>query len=188
MNGPNVGAVGKEDRTEPVAPPILRGKMGPPMMDVSALVTQMQKTLTAIDAALASLDSAVHGAKFDELERKRADAIGALSAAFAAESEALGQRRRAERDEIAERRRKEDEDRERRRQEEDAELAARDRRQDEERDERLKAETEEIERRTDGLMVRAEDEARMAVAEGREKIKALQKRQKVIKRWHFSRP
>lgn len=149
------------------------------MMDVSALVTQMQDTLATIHSTLASLNTGIYDTKLDELEKKRDDAIQALSSAFLAESEFLGQKRKAERERLAEQRRREDEERERRRREEDEELAARDGEEDRLRDGKLKEETEEVEQETDGLMGEVEEEARAAVAEGREKLKVLQERRRV---------
>ncbi|KAK4149912.1 hypothetical protein C8A00DRAFT_46579 [Chaetomidium leptoderma] len=147
-------------------------------MDVSALVTQMQETLAAIHSALASLDPAVHEEKLDELERKRNDAIQALSTAFSAESDFLDRRRNAEREEIAEQRRKEDVELERLRREEDKELVARDFEQDVARDVKLKEDTEEVEQETDDMMSKVEEEARVAIVGGHEKLKALQERRR----------
>ncbi|KAL2132747.1 hypothetical protein VTI74DRAFT_3430 [Chaetomium olivicolor] len=153
-----------------------------PSMDVSALVAEMQETLATIHATLASLDPSFHEKKLEELEKKRDDAIQALSTAFAAESEALAQKRKAEREQIAERRRKEDEERERRRREEDDELVAREREEDEKRSGRLKEDTEEIEQDMDNLMDEVEEEARLAITEGNEKLKALQERRRELNR------
>jgi hypothetical protein len=102
-----------------------------------------------------------------------------LSTAYLAESDCLAQKRKAEREELAEQRRKEDEERERRRREEDEKLAARDREEDQVRDGKLKQDTEGVEQETDDLMGKVEEEARVAVAEGREKLQALQKRRRV---------
>ncbi|KAK4032154.1 hypothetical protein C8A01DRAFT_41402 [Parachaetomium inaequale] len=151
-------------------------------MDVSALVTQMQETLATIHNTLTELDPKFHDTKLDELERKRDDAIQALSAAYLAESDFLDQKRKAEREELAERRRKEDEKRERRRREEDEELAARDREEDQVRDGKLKEDTEEVEQETDDLMGKVEEEARVAMAEGRQKFQALQERRRELNR------
>jgi hypothetical protein len=153
--------------------------MAGPVTDVSALVVEMQDLLATIQNTLASLDPNVQDAKLDELERKRDDAIEALSNAYLAESELLNRKRKAEREALAEQRRKEDEERERRRHEEDEELAARDRDEDQARDGRFKEDTEEVEEEMDGLMNLVEEEARIAAAEGREKIKAMQERRRV---------
>jgi hypothetical protein len=150
-----------------------------PTMDVSALVAQMQETLATIHSTLASLDPNVYDAKLDELERKRDEAIQFLAIAFSAESERLERKRRAEREVIAEQRRKEDEERERRRREEDERLAARDREEDAARDGKLKEDTERVGQETDNLMDQAEEEARMAMAKGWEKLTALQERRRV---------
>jgi hypothetical protein len=153
--------------------------MAGPVTDVSALVVEMQDLLATIQNTLASLDPNVQDAKLDELERKRDDAIEALSNAYLAESELLNRKRKAEREALAEQRRKEDEERERRRHEEDEELAARDRDEDQARDGRFKEDTEEVEEEMDGLMNLVEEEARIAAAEGREKIRAMQERRRV---------
>ncbi|KAK3306403.1 uncharacterized protein B0T15DRAFT_138922 [Chaetomium strumarium] len=150
--------------------------------DVSALVAQMQETLAAIHSTLATLDPTPHNVKLDELEKKRDDAIQALAAAFSAESDFLARKRKAERDEIAERRRREDEERERRRREEDEALAMRDRQEDDARDGRLKEHTKQVELETDSLMTQAEDQARMAIEEGRERLRALQAKRRELNR------
>jgi hypothetical protein len=147
--------------------------------DVSALVAQMQETLAAIHSTLATLDPTVHNVKFEELEKKRDEALQALASAFAAESDFLARKRKAERDEIAKRRRREDEERERRRREEDEGLAIRDRQEDEARDGRLKEHSKQIELETDSLMTQAEEEARLAIEEGRERLRALQEKRRV---------
>ncbi|KAK4130254.1 hypothetical protein BT67DRAFT_391636 [Trichocladium antarcticum] len=149
------------------------------MTDVTALVTQMQETLATIHATLASLDTAAQDSKLDGLEKTRDDAVGAIAAAFSAESEALAHGRRSEREEIAEQRRKEDAERERKRREEDAMLATRDRVEDEARDGKFKDETEQIERETDIWMNQVEEDARVALAGGYEKLRRLQERRRV---------
>lgn len=151
----------------------------PPIMDVSALVAQMQETLATIHTTLASLNTAVHDAKLDELEKKRDGAIKTLSAAFSAESETLEQKRNAEREEIAERRRKEDKEREQRRREEDEVLEKEYQEEDEKRRERLRVDTEEIEQDMENLMEEVEEEARMSIAEGYERLRGLQERRRV---------
>ena len=148
-------------------------------MDVSELVSQMQDTLATIHNTLQSLDSKVHDAKLDELEKKRDDAIKALTTAFSAETDDSKRKRKAEREEIVERRRKEDEERDRRRREEDTKLAEKDQEEDEVRNIKLKEDTEDVEQKTDGLMSRVEEEARAAATEGREKLKTLQERRRV---------
>lgn len=137
-------------------------------MDVVTLFTQMQDTLSTINTTLASLNTSDHDAKLDELEQKRDDAIRALCSTFAAESEFLDRKRKAERDEIAEKRRREDE-----------ELAARDHKEDEERNGKLKLDTDVIEQDTDCLMSQVEEEARVVIEEGREKLKDLEARRRV---------
>ena len=149
------------------------------MTDVSALVVEMRDLLAKIQNTLASLDPNVHDAKLDELERKRDDAIEGLSAAYLAESELLNTKRKAEREALAEQRRKEDEERERRRHEEDERLAARDLDEDHARDGKFKEDTAEVEEEMDDLMNLVEEEARLAAAEGREKIRAMQERRRV---------
>ena len=149
-----------------------------PTMQVSALVAEMQETLGAIHDTLTSLDSSFHDEKLDKLEKKRHDAIQALSSAFSAESELLDRRRRAERDMIAELRRKEDEEREEKRREEDEKLAVRDREEDIARDGKLEEDIDEIEQETDKLMTRVEGEAHAATVEGRDKLKGLQERRR----------
>ncbi|KAK3290536.1 uncharacterized protein B0H64DRAFT_452680 [Chaetomium fimeti] len=151
-------------------------------MDVSELVSQMQDTLATIHSTLQSLDPKVHDAKLDDLEKRRDDAIRALTAAFSAEAESLDQKRKAEREEIGERRRKEDEERDRRRREEDNELAAKDREEDQARDRKLKEDSKDVEQETDELMSRVEEEAHMATTEGREKLQALQERRRELNR------
>ncbi|KAJ4289295.1 hypothetical protein N0V88_007046 [Collariella sp. IMI 366227] len=153
-----------------------------PAMDVSALVAQMQETLGAIHSTLASFDPSFHETKLEELEKKRGDAVHALSVAFDAESEALAQKRKIDREQIVERRRREDEERERKRREEDDEIAAREREEDEGRSGKLKEETEEIERDMDNLMDEVEEEAHLAISEGQEKLKALQERRRELNR------
>ncbi|KXX80018.1 hypothetical protein MMYC01_203434 [Madurella mycetomatis] len=140
-------------------------------MDVVALFTQMQDTLSTINTTLTSLNTSDHDAKLDELEQKRDDAIRALCAAFAAESEFLDRKRKAEREEIAARRRREDE-----------ELAARDLKEDEDRNGKLKFDTDVIEQDTDHLMSQVEEEARMVIEEGREKLKDLEARRRELNR------
>ncbi|GAB1318548.1 hypothetical protein MFIFM68171_08758 [Madurella fahalii] len=140
-------------------------------MDVVALFTQMQDTLSTINNTLASLNNSDHDAKLDELEQKRDDAIRALCAAFTAESESLDRKRKAEREEIAARRRKEDE-----------ELAARDLKEDEERSGKFKLDTDVIEQDTDYLMSQVEEEARVAIEEGRERLKDLEARRRELNR------
>ncbi|KAK4234612.1 hypothetical protein C8A03DRAFT_18525 [Achaetomium macrosporum] len=147
--------------------------------DVSVLVAQMQETLAAIHSTLAALDPTAHNVKLEELEKKRDDAILALAATFSAESDFLARKRKAEREEIAERRRREDEERERIRREEDERFAMRDRQEDDARDGRLKEHTEQIELETDSLMTKAEEEARLAIEEGRERLRALQDKRRV---------
>jgi hypothetical protein len=51
--------------------------------------------------------------------------------------------------------------------------------EDEDRDGKLKNETEEIEHETDSLMSQAEEDARVALAEGYEKLRVLQERRRV---------
>lgn len=148
-------------------------------MDVSALVAQMQETLSNIHTTLKSLDPNVHDARLDELEKKRDDAMRTLSAAFQAESEFLTRKRQAEREAIAERRRMEDEERERARREEDDGISSRDREEDQVRDGKLEEDAEGIERETDRLLNQAEEEAREAITEGRERLKALQEKRRV---------
>jgi len=139
----------------------------------------MQETLEEIHTTLASFDPGFHDRKLDDLEKRRYDAIQALSAAFSSESELLSRKRKAEREIIAEQRRKEDEEREKKRLEEDQELAARDHDEDVARDGKLREETEKVELETDSLMHQVEEEARVAVAQGREKLQALQERRRV---------
>ncbi len=149
-----------------------------PTMGVSALVVEMQETLATIQNTLASLDPSFHDEKLDELEKKRHDAIQALSSAFSAESEFLDRERRAERDVIAEHRGKEDEERETRRREEDEQRSARYREEDLARSEKLKEDTDEVEQETDELMSQVEEEAHQATVEGRDKLKALQEKRR----------
>lgn len=149
-----------------------------PTMQVSTLVAEMQETLGAIHDTLASLDSRFHDEKLDKLEKKRHDAIQALSSAFTAESELLDRRRKAERDMITELRRKEDEEREGKRREEDEKLAVRDREEDIARDGKLEENIDEIEQETDKLMTLVEGEAHAATVEGRDKLKGLQERRR----------
>lgn len=148
-------------------------------MDIAQLVAQMQDTLSTIHATLASLNTAEHDAKLDELEARRDNTIKHLLAAFSAESEVLHQKRLAQREEIAERRRIEDEERERRRRQEDEELAERDKQEDEARDGRLLHETNEVEEETDHLMIEIEEEAQRAIDEGQKKLMGLEERRKV---------
>ena len=149
-----------------------------PTMQVSALVAEMQETLATIHNTLAALDSSFHDEKLDKLEKKRRDAIQALSSAFSAESELLD-RRRAERHMITELRRKEDEEREGKRREEDEKLAVRDREEDVARDGKLEGDINEIEQEIDKLMSQVEGEAHVATVEGRDKLKELQERRRV---------
>ncbi|KAK3389966.1 hypothetical protein B0H63DRAFT_507419 [Podospora didyma] len=151
-------------------------------MDVSVLVAEMQDTLSTIHNTIASLDTAEHDARLDELEQKRDNAIQALLAGFTAESDHLSQKRKAERDEIADRRRKEDEERERRRKLEDEELATRNQQQDDERDEKLKYDTKDVEDETDGLMNQVEEEAQRMLEEGRERLTALEEKRRELNR------
>ena len=148
-------------------------------MQVSALVAEMQETLATIHNTLASLDSSFHDEKLDKLEKKRHDAIQALSSAFSAESELLDRRRWAERDMIIELRRKEDEEREEKRREEDEKLAVRDREEDVARDGKLEEDIDDIEQETDKLMSQVEGEAHVATVEGRDKLKELQEKRRV---------
>ncbi|KAK4161521.1 hypothetical protein QBC43DRAFT_268352 [Cladorrhinum sp. PSN259] len=148
-------------------------------MDVTKLVTEMQETLSTIHTTLASLNTSEHDAKLDELELKRDTTIKQLLSAFTEESEALSQKRKAEREEIAERRRREDEEREIRRRLEDEELAARDHHEDEVRDGKLLAESNVVEEETDNLMVQIEEEAQRVVEEGQRKLKALEEKRQV---------
>ncbi|EAQ88472.1 predicted protein [Chaetomium globosum CBS 148.51] len=152
------------------------------VMDVSDLVSQMQDTLAAIHSTLQSLDPKVHDAKFDDLEKKRDEAIKALTAAFSAEADELERKRKAEREEIIERRRKEDEERELRRREEDKDVAAKAHEEDEVRSRKLKEETEDVEQETDELMSRVEEEAHEAATKGREKLQTLQEKRRELNR------
>ncbi|KAK0670160.1 hypothetical protein QBC41DRAFT_98254 [Cercophora samala] len=151
-------------------------------MDIAQLVAQMQDTLTTIHTTLASLNTAEHDAKLDELEARRDSTIKHLLAAFSAESEVLHHKRKTQREEIAERRRIEDEERERRRRQEDEELAERDRQEDEARDGRLLHETNEVEEETDHLMNEVEEEAQRAIDEGQKKLMNLEERRKELNR------
>jgi hypothetical protein len=149
-----------------------------PTVGVSALVVEMQETLATIQSTLASLDPSFHDERLDELEKKRHDAIQALSSAFSAESESLDRKRKAEWDVISEQRGKEDEERERKRKEEDEQLAARYRDEDSARAGKLKEDTAEVEQETDQLMSQVEEEAHMATVEGRDKLQALQEKRR----------
>ncbi|KAK4655314.1 hypothetical protein QC762_300860 [Podospora pseudocomata] len=149
-------------------------------MDIAQLVAQMQDTLSTIHTTLASLNTAEHDAKLDELEARRDNTIKHLLAAFSAESEVLHQKRLAQREEIAKRRRIEDEERERRRRQEDEELAERDKQEDEARDGRLLHETNEVEEETDHLMIEIEEEAQRAIDEGQKKLMGLEERRKEL--------
>ncbi|KAK4245863.1 hypothetical protein C7999DRAFT_15958 [Corynascus novoguineensis] len=153
-----------------------------PTRNVSALVAEMQETLAKIHTTLTSVDPEIHEAKLDELEKRRNDAIKALSAAFLAESDSLSRERASKREEVAEKRKREDEERERRRREEDEEFAASVRKEDQVRDWKFKSEREKVEQEMEELMSRAEEEARLAVEQGREKLQALQEKRRVSSR------
>ncbi|KAK5652190.1 hypothetical protein OQA88_10687 [Cercophora sp. LCS_1] len=151
-------------------------------MDVSVLVAQMHDTLSTINTTIASLTTAEHDHRLDELEARRDSTIQSLVAAFTAEAEAVEHQRQVERQEIAERRRREDEERERRRRQEDEELEMRDRRQDEELDNKLKDETRGVEEETDEMMNQVEEEAERFIEEGRARLRALEERRKELNR------
>ncbi|KAL2163979.1 hypothetical protein VTH06DRAFT_3192 [Thermothelomyces fergusii] len=153
-----------------------------PSMDISALVEQMQETLAHIHTTFNSLDPDVHERKLDDLEKQRNDALEALSAAFAAESDSLDRRRQARREEIRVRREREDAERERRRRQEDEELAAKDGEEDRARSARFREERDKLERELGDSMARAEEEARAAVEQGREKLRMLQERKRELDR------
>ncbi|KAL2167405.1 hypothetical protein VTG60DRAFT_1311 [Thermothelomyces hinnuleus] len=159
-----------------------------PSMDVSALVVQMQETLANIHTTLNSLDPAVHERKLDELEKQRNVALEALSAAFVAESDSLDRKRQTRREDITERRKREDEERERRRRQEDEELAAKDREEDKDRDLRFREESDRIEQEMGDLMTQVEEEARVPVEQGRERLRMLQERKKVGFSVHTYKP
>lgn len=150
-----------------------------PTTDVSALVVQMQETLSHIHTTFYSLDPAVHEKRLDELERQRNDALEALSAAFSAESASVNQKRQTRQEEITEKRKREDEERERQRRQEDEELAAKDCEEDKNRDSRFREESDRIKREMEGLMARVEEEARVAVEQGRKRLQTLQERKRV---------
>lgn len=148
-------------------------------MDVSALVSQMNETLSAIHSTLATLDTAPHVARLDALEQQRDTAVQALRAAFLSESDQLAAQRRAERVRLAEQRRREDEERERSRRAEDEEMGARERNMDEGRAGRLQAETRGVEEQTEGLMGEIEDAAARLLEAGKEKLRRLEEKRQV---------
>lgn len=159
------------------------------MPDVSALVQQMQQTLTAIHETITSLDPTVHDEKLDALEAERDDVLAKLLAAFEKESTDLSEKRQHERAEIAEQRRKEDEEIAARRRREDEALQSRDLTEDEQREEKLAAERKDVEENTDHRMEEVEDEAERALNEGHEKLRDLEgKRQVCLRhgRWEAS--
>ncbi|KAK0736205.1 hypothetical protein B0T21DRAFT_411393 [Apiosordaria backusii] len=151
-------------------------------MDAAQLVAQMQETLSTIHTTLASLNTAEHDAKLDELEARRDSTIKHLLAAYSLESQVLHHRRLAEREEIAERRRIEDEERERRRRQEDAELEERNKQEDEARDGMLLHETNEVEDETDHLMLEVEKDAQRVIDEGQKKLMDLEERREELNR------
>ncbi|KAK0706692.1 hypothetical protein B0T26DRAFT_656726 [Lasiosphaeria miniovina] len=148
-------------------------------MDVSLLVAQMQDTLSTIHSTVVSLDMAHHNAKLDQLEQDRDGAIQALHVGFSAESDLLGQKRKAERDQIAERQRQEDEERERRRRLEDEELAARDQNEDVERGLKLRGRDKDVKDEADDLISQVEVEAQRMVEEGRKTLAALEEKRRI---------
>jgi hypothetical protein len=148
-------------------------------MDVPALVSQMNDTLSTIHSTIASLNTTAHDARLDDLERQRDLTISSLNAVFAEETDVLSRRRSTQREEIAERRRREDEERERRRRAEDEELAEAERREDDERRNRLDEEARGVELETDEKMGTVEEEAQRMLEEGRESLRLLEERRKV---------
>lgn len=148
-------------------------------MEVSTLVSQMNETLSTIHNTIASLNTAEHDARLDELEQEREKHLQALHTAFSDESSAISQKRKAEREEIAERRRKEDEERERRRRQEDEEFEAKARAEDEERDGDFREHTKEVEEKTDHLMAQVEEEAQRLLEEGKERLRVLEEKRRV---------
>lgn len=152
------------------------------MPDVSALVQQMQQTLTAIHETITSLDPTVHDEKLDALEAERDDILAKLLAAFEKESTDLSEKRKHEREEIAEKRRKEDEEIAARRKREDEEIQSRDLTEDEQREHKLAAEKKDLEENTDHKMEEVEDEAERAINEGHEKLRELEGKRQVRQR------
>lgn len=148
-------------------------------MDVSALVSQMNETLSTIHSTIASLKTTGHDSRLDDLERQRDLAISSLHKAFDQEDTVLSQRRQAERDEIAQRRRREDEELERRRRLEDEELAEKQTREDDERRARLEGKARGVEEETDEQMGVVEEEAQRMLDDGRDKLRLLEEKRQV---------
>ncbi|KAK1765921.1 hypothetical protein QBC33DRAFT_516339 [Phialemonium atrogriseum] len=151
-------------------------------MDVSALVSQMNETLSTIHSTIASLKTTGHDSRLDDLERQRDLAISSLHKAFDQEDTVLSQRRQAERDEIAQRRRREDEELERRRRLEDEELAEKQIREDDERRARLEGKARGVEEETDEQMGVVEEEAQRMLDEGRDKLRLLEEKRQELNR------